>query len=297
MSPKANPDVMAVVVTYGPGAELGANLEAIRDQAGAVVVVDNGSANAAWVERTARAGGCRFIGNDVNLGIATALNQGVRMARTEGFAWLATFDQDSLIAPGALAGLLAIHESHPQRERIAILAMSHRDRATQRAYHQPWDILEETPIWRSLRATITSGSLTPLWVFDKVGMFDDRLFIDSVDHEFCLRCRRDSLLVIEARSQAMDHSIGAITEHNFLWRRVACTNHSPTRRYYMTRNQIEVYGRHLFTDFRWSALGLYYLAVSSVIVLVLERDRWAKLGAMLEGARDVLLRRFGPRGR
>jgi rhamnosyltransferase len=172
--------------------------------------------------------------------------------------------------------------------------MSHRDRATGRDYHHPEDIIETTPLWRSVRATITSGSLTRVRVFEEVGLFDDRLFIDSVDHEFCLRCRRRGWLVIEGRGQLMEHSIGAITEHPFLGRRIACTNHSPLRRYYITRNTLEVIRGYLFMDPVWTLSQLYYLLAGNVLILMFESQRVAKFGAMLRGSADFLLRRFGP---
>src|SRR5439155_25136726 len=87
-------NVIAVVVTFNPGADLALNLAALRAQLGNVVVIDNGSADAAGIEMLARAAGCRFVGNPTNLGIAAALSQGARLAMAEGFDWLATFDQD-----------------------------------------------------------------------------------------------------------------------------------------------------------------------------------------------------------
>ena len=107
-------------------------------------------------------------------------------------------------------------------------------------------MLEQTAQWRAVRATITSGSLVRLAALQKTGLFDERLFIDSVDHDFCLRSRARGLLVVEASDQVMDHSLGNITRHRFFWRTVNCTNHSPLRRYYITRNQLEAIRRHLF---------------------------------------------------
>jgi rhamnosyltransferase len=288
-------NVLAVVVTYNPDQDLAAHLESLRGQIRTVVVIDNRSADAPAVEAAARATGCRFIGNDANLGVAAALSQGARLAMAEGFEWLATFDQDSLVGPGAIAGLLAVEAAHPRRDKIAVVSMSHRDRATGRDYHHPEDILETAGSWRSVRATITSGSLTRTEVFRKVGVFDDRLFIDSVDHEFCLRCRGHGLLIIEGREQLMDHSIGAVTQHDFLWRRIACTNHSAHRRYYITRNTLEVVRIYLLTDPRWTLAQLYYLLAGNILILIFEDDRRAKARAMAHGVADFLRRRFGPR--
>jgi len=292
---RASRGVMAAVVTFQPGGDLRANLSALRGQIETVVVIDNGSANHADVASAVAATGCRLVSNGANLGIAAALNAAVRIARSEGFEWLATFDQDSLIPLGAVAGLLDVAASHPASERIGIVAMSHRDRAAGRDYHRGWDVIEATPTWRSVRTTITSGSFIRVRAFDGVGVFDEQLFIDSVDHDVCLRCRRRGLLVIEARDQVMAHSIGAVTVRNVLGRRVVWTNHSPDRRYYITRNTLEVVRRNLAGDFAWAAYALFDLSRVSLTVLVFEKQRLAKAWAILAGAGDFLLRRFGPR--
>ena len=287
--------VLGVVVTYNPGPDLLEHLTAMKLQIATMVVIDNGSANTAEVEQQARTAGCRFVGNCANLGVAAALSLGARLALAEGFEWLATFDQDSLIGPGAIAGLLSVYSGHPRRDRVAIVAMSHRDRATGRDYHHPEDIIETASLWRSLRATITSGSLIRTEVFAQIGVFDDALFIDSVDHDFCQRCRSHGWLVIEGREQLMEHSIGAVTEHDFIWTRVACTNHSPLRRYYITRNTLEIIRRYLLVDPRWTLCQLYYLVAGNILILLLEDRPAAKASAMARGALDFLRRRFGPR--
>jgi rhamnosyltransferase len=289
--------VLGVVVTYNPGPDLAKALAALRGQVGSLVVVDNGSDNFAAVERVAMAARCRVVANRVNLGVASALSHVARIAQAEGFDWLAMFDQDSSAPDGGIGRLLAFYNDHPQSDRIGILAMSHRDRATGRDYHQGWDVLEEGPGWRSVRTTITSGSMVKVEVFGIVGFFDEELFIDFVDHDFCLRCRAHGFLVIEDRAVAIDHSIGDAMERSLLGRRVVCFNHAPERRYYITRNQLEVCVRYLRVDAVWALLGLCHLAGASLIVLLYEQRRVAKLGAMFEGGGDFILRRFGPRRR
>jgi len=288
-------NVLAVVVTYHPDAGLDRRLEALRGQVGSVLVVDNGSPNIGDIEAMARAAGCRLIANAANLGVAAALNAAARVALAEGFEWLASFDQDSLAPPGALAGLIELYAAHPWRKSIAVLAMSHRDRATGRDYHRSGDILEETGAWRSVRTTITSGALTRCEAFRALGLFDERLFIDGVDHDFCLRCRGAGWRVIESRGQVMDHSLGAISRRRLLWGSVACSNHSALRRYYITRNTLELSLRHLRHDPVWCLRAAGNLLVDSLVVVLLEEDRQAKLGAILQGTWHFVLRRFGPR--
>jgi len=288
-------EVLAVVVTYHPDAGLAARLQAIREQVGALVVVDNGSANLAEVVAAARSADARLVANGANLGVAAALNTGARIMLDEGYAWLATFDQDSAIPPGAIAGLLALGAALPAPERLAILAMSRRDRVTGRDYHRRGDILEETETWRRVRTTITSGGLVSRQALNGVGLFDEALFIDGVDHDFCLRCRAAGLLVVEAKDVAMDHAIGAITRKRFLGREGVLTNQGPDRRYYITRNTLTLSARHFVTDPVWALREAAHLAVWNASAALFEQDRAAKLTAMAQGAWDFTAGRLGPR--
>ena len=287
--------ILAVVITHQPDEQLSRHLHALQTQCDAVIVIDNGSANLGCVEEACDLTDCRLIRNGIYLGVAAALSQAARIAQECGFNWLATFDQDSFCPPGAISGLLTLFEVHPQRDRIAVLGLAHRDRATGRNYHDRLDILVEANDWLSLRTTITSGSLIRVDLFKQVGLFDDRLFIDAVDHEFCLRVRKHGWLVIEGRHHVLEHSIGQAKEHHLFGWRIACTHHSAARRYYMTRNQLEVCVRNLLVDPVWATKGLLQFAKGSIAALVYETDKLAKLRAILSGTWHFAVRRFGPR--
>lgn len=292
--PKNN-RVLAVVVTYQPDDLLERNLESLREQVDLLLVVDNGSANAGEISAVAARLGCRFIGNLANVGIAAAFNQGIELADREKFAWVAIYDQDSLVPPGAIEELLRLHATHPLKESIGVIATTHQDRGTGLDYRLPGNILEELPDWRRVRVTISSGSLIPTKVFNSIGQFDTSLFIDSVDYDFCMRCRKHGLVIIESRRSVLEHRLGNATVKSLLGKRFVITNHSPMRRYYMTRNQLEVCLRNVRVDLLWAVYGLYVLATSSFFTLIYETDRIAKGRAMLRGVVDFALRRFGRR--
>lgn len=292
----ATPDsrgVLAVVVTYNPGSFLFDHLAALRPQVDAVLVVDNGSRNVSEVACAAERSDCRLIANPDNTGIAHALNQAVAVTRDEGFAWLATFDQDSLVSGDLIKTLLDVYDHHPLKPSLGVVVAAHRDRATGRDYYDPRDVLAEWPTSRLLRTTITSGGLVLVSVFDSTGLFDESLFIDFVDHDFYLRARRFGFSIVEAKAAILTHSLGETTEHRLLGRYVTCSNHSAHRRYYMTRNQLEVFRRFALQEPGWSMRGLSYLLIGSVIALLFEKDRWSKLAAMARGSFHFLLRRFG----
>ncbi len=292
-APGADP-VLAVVVTFHPPPELADNLRAIRRQVDALVVVDNGSPDAARIAALAAAVGAAFIGNTRNEGIAKALNQAVAHARQGGFRWLATFDQDSAPPEGTIAGLRELLSRHPRPEGVAIVAASFHDRHLGRTWHDPSNTLRDGPDWREVRTLITSGSLVRVASFDDIGGYDEGLFIDFVDHEHCRRLRRAGWRLLQAKQVLIDHAIGRLSAHRFLGRTVHCTNHSVARRYYITRNQLEYHRRLLWQEPYVALWGFWNLALRSLFTVLYEADRGAKARAILRGVWHFVIRRFGP---
>lgn len=291
--------VVAVVVTYHPDAMLAERLRVLRAQVERLLVVDNGSREADRVLNVALACDCDVMMNQENLGIAAALNQGLQFARQHRAEWLATFDQDSTVPTGAirdlLAGLQLWAQPMPARRDLAILAMSHRDRGTGRDYHRSGEILAQSGRHRQLRTTITSGSLIRLELANLVGEFDATLFIDMVDLDYCLRCRRAGYCIVEDRGIVLDHAIGDSRTLSILGWHGTLTWHNAVRRYYITRNQLELVRRYAVFDPRWAAGLLWNLVSASGATLLFESERRDKTTAMLRGVFDFLFRRFGRR--
>ncbi|NEM79225.1 glycosyltransferase, partial [Escherichia coli] len=96
--------VLAVAVAYNPDTDLLSRvLQSVAAQVQGIVVVDNGSANAGKVRDIAIAAGGQVVQNEQNFGIATAQNQGVAVARAEGYSHILLLDQDTVLAPGVVA--------------------------------------------------------------------------------------------------------------------------------------------------------------------------------------------------
>jgi rhamnosyltransferase len=270
-------------------------MRALRLQFSHVLVVDNGSLNQDFVIEVAHLTNCSLICNNENVGVATALNQAIAKVLLTDFEWLATFDQDSMISPSSAFQLFAMYCASEYRDRVGIISMAHLDRALGKGYHGKKNVLAEGDDWRLLRATITSGSYVRMAAILSVGLFDGKLFIDAVDHDFCLRLRRRNWLILEGKNCILIHSIGNATSHRLLGREFACTHHSALRRYYITRNHLEVSVRNLVFDPSWSLKNLFQLMAGNVATLMYEDKKKDKLYAMLEGTAHFLLRRFGPR--
>ena len=146
----------------------------------------------------------------------------------------------------------------------------------------------------SIEQASTSGSLMPMRIFDRFGMFMEELFIDGVDYEYSLRVRAEGYGIEECRGARLLHSPGTPTKHRLpLWGEWLATNYSPVRRYYQERNKVltmKRWGRR-FPGFYWRQ---FVISAKDVVKVVLVEDgKGTKLAAYVRGWRDGALGRTG----
>lgn len=284
----------AVFVTYNPAPAFLGNLEAVREQGAEVVVVDNASGAVGQALLGALEGRerVRILRNPQNLGIAAALNAGVREALGARAGWIFTFDQDSRVPPGFVGAMIAAHAA-ARREfgRVGVLAPRYVDRNSGASGSEgpggAGGLLE-------LEATITSGNLIEAGVFEEVGPFLEEFFIDYVDIEFHLRCRRHGLKVVQASGVVLDHSLGSQRRARILWKSFVVTSHSHLRRYYIARNRVRTYRKYLLAEPAWALKDALAFVREIVVIALFEREAGRKLAYTLAGLRDGLRGRMGP---
>jgi rhamnosyltransferase len=287
--------ICAVVVTYQPQPEVPANLAALAPQVGHVLIVDNGSAAQALapVEEQALRCGATLIRLGCNEGIGAALNIGLDFARRNGFAWLATFDQDSRAPEAMLDEMIRALGSYPALERVGVVAPLHIDRDSGiRVGDRSNEGSGEG--WRVVRSAMTSGSLVDVAKAARIGNFDASLFIDYVDHEYCLRLRRHGYQVLEAMRARLIHSLGRMQVRRLGPLRILVTHYNPPRRYYMSRNRILVWRQYWWSDPGWILQDIRRLLVEFASVVLYERNIGPKVRMFMRGFVDALRNVRGP---
>jgi rhamnosyltransferase len=282
--------VCAVVVTFRPPSGVPANLAKIRPQVQGLVVVDNGSSPEALAPVLAASQALNFelIENGANLGIAAALNVGVKWAKACGYNFVVLFDQDSTTTDGLIAAMLREYETNSSHERIAVVTPKHLELETGE-WDRPAFAEDRSPL-----IAITSGSLMPVSIFDRCGFFEEDLIIDRVDDEYCLRARSMGYTIVLCKEAYLHHSVGSPRVHSFLgFRQVKVTHHSAKRYYYLTRNRIVMVKRYWRQYPRWSYLTARSVVRDLIVNFVVEDHRRQKLGATLHGFVDGLIGRMG----
>ena len=300
-------DVCAVVITYQPQLDvLRQVLESVAPQVGQVLVFDNataGPASAAFPAflAQAEADGVVVVRSPTNVGLGAAMNCAADHARTAGFAYLLLLDQDSLLDPEMVATLKAACEDLGRTERVAAVGPQFSDR---RNGHVAPFIKIGFPLNRKLFGVpgqrvrcdflISSGSLIPLDVLDRVGGMDERLFIDNVDMEWCFRARHRGFALFGICDARMRHSIGDTLRAAWL-KPGGVTIHKPIRLYYIMRNRVLLYGRKE-TPKVWIAQDVPRLVLKFFGTALFVAPRMHYVRMMLRGLRDGVHRRSGPFG-
>lgn len=273
--------VAAVVLAYEPEDDIVRNVRELRRQVARVFVVNNSPdmRSRGVLSSLLDDDGVRILEQPGNVGVAAGFNAGMRAALAEGFAYLWIFDQDSTVTEGMLDTLLDAH--HALGATAGVIAPALRSHATGRIYRRESGT---TPI--DLDVVISSGSLFSRQLVEQIGMHDEPLFIDYVDHDICLRARRYGFRNQKVFAAVLDHRFGDSQATTLFGRRVYLSNYSPLRQYYMARNRMIVIKR--FGLGRWFWEDLAFTTKAWTKVLLRETSRRAKIIAFFRGVRDGL---------
>ncbi len=280
--------VAAVIVTYNPGEELTKNIAALQSQVDHIIVVDNGSS------KPPDDSSITFLHNTINLGLATALNQGVRLALELHAQWIITFDQDSIATPSFIRGLFAAYEACPYAAEVMLVGSTYQDPTSGEIVSLADD--KSSSSFRPATYTWTSGCLMNASVFKAVGYFRDDFFIDYIDIEYCLRCQKHGFKLLESAQAVLLHNVGQPTRRRFLGKLYSTSNHSALRRYYSARNRTRVYIEYWGSHRLWILKDLRIYLKQLRDILLVEEQRWLKLSYVLRGIRDGLRNKGGKYG-
>ncbi|HEY4226655.1 MAG TPA: glycosyltransferase [Pseudolysinimonas sp.] len=276
--------VVAVMTAFHPGESLVGVVDAVLAQVSEVVVVDNtpvdgrGASDVLGVRP-----GVRILGNGSNVGLATALNEGIEAAGDSEFVFLV--DQDSEIPEGMVGSLLGLLDADSRRA-IACPA--------------PWDAVEgryldprtpRRPEIAEMAVVITSAMLLRRAAYRQTAGLRDDFFVDGVDQDLCLQLRAAGWVIVQDRRLLFPHSLGETRWHRFGPLRIRATHHPTWRLYWAARNSTILSRDHWRSEPRWSLVNALILGYWMLTVLLFEPPRRRRAGTMLHGIAD------GVRGR
>jgi rhamnosyltransferase len=260
-----------------------------------VVVVDN-TETIVTAESLGLSPSIHFMPNGANLGIATALNQGVEQLRARGMAYALLFDQDSEPSDALLEGLPAQMEQVVAGSPVALIGPAYDDRrlggVAPFVRFRYFKLERVAPVGDRLIDVdflITSGSCINLRCWPEVGPMDDSLFIDFVDLEWCVRARNKGFRILGAPWLTLSHELGEAPV-KVLGRTYPM--HSAVRHYYLFRNAVALMLRRDI-PLSWKSTELVKMPGRLLIYALLPPNGGSHLKMAIKGICHALTRRMG----
>ena len=268
--------ISAVIICYNPDIiRLIDNVFSVYKQIMSLLLIDNNSVNYEEYSNHIRNllpsdFKLDIIRNKSNFGIARSLNIAIDYCLQNNYTWLLTLDQDSVCD---LTMIEQLFDKEISR-KVGLLA--------------PKIIDINNPKTRILNLKapithITSGSVINIEIAKSVGGFDGKLFIDYVDHEFCLKLLVKGYDLHYSPDALLFQEIGKTSMHNFFGKKVYTTNHLPFRLYFQFRNRTYVNKKYFFHFPLWVFKDILKEIQSILLIMIYEKNKLSKLNCIIRG--------------
>ena len=279
LMPESEATAWVVLVLYGPLPEDLWRFAAVLQQQGLhLALVDNNPAPlppwpglraGLWLHQANRGG------------LAGGFNAGVQAALAAGADWITLLDQDSRLEPAGLALLRQAWQRWPEQRWLVGPVIV--DQATG-VRHGRWQARDGD--YDSTRLLISSGTTFRAADWSLLGMLDEELWIDFLDHAWCFRAQSRGFQLLQDRRVPLLQAFGE-PHPSPLCRRLGMQLYSPFRHYTSLRN------------LRWLVLQpqipldlklkeLLKMLFKPWLWLLCEPQRRANLGAIRRGLCDPL---------
>jgi len=272
-----------LVIVYNPNIELPLNVRTYIDFVDVLYIVDNseGPTIPTVLALTKESNKIHYVKNKGNEGIASGLNLGGKLAQSNGYNWLLTMDQDTSFNDHRF---FDDFYGFNGKDKVAIFSPNH------------YAVKNSSTVnsnYREVLVTMTSANLLNLEIFQKLGGFLDKLFIDQVDHEYCLRANTYNYKVIVFDQTSINHNLGVKTEVRYKKKIKDVVLHSSNRLYYISRNTLFVAKSYFKFYPVFSIRLLYYLFEILYRNYFNSTERKTVLKAILLGFTDFKRNRYG----
>lgn len=227
-----------------------------------------------------------------NIGIAAAQNIGLFDLKNAGCDYGLLLDQDSSIDSDFAFRLssLLVASKIQNRPLVAIgprIICSFSEKSVKPRIQREIAVYEDLVCVTQI---ISSGMMIDLSLIDSIGLKDEALFIDGVDHEWCWRAKTKNLLVAIANNVEMIHRLG---DSRSKFAGITYKVGSPIRLYYQFRNVL-LLSRRDYVPWYWKMRNILVLPIRFLANALLQQNRLARIRYMLCGLWDGVFKRHGP---
>lgn len=273
-------NIAACVVLYNPEYDVIDFIKSYIDEVEKVYVIDNSEdKNVQLIETLKEWSNVQYTYMNGNKGIGSALNVGMEKARNDAIDYLLTMDQDSCFGEGVCRNYLDYAENmFLHNKAMAICGI--RTAINSQIQYEYGEVDE----------VITSGMIISLRRISNSIQFEEKLFIDFVDYDFCYKVKKLGYKCYLIEKYCLEHQIGSLRPINvFGYRFNDHNHHGKLRYYYMYRNAIYIIKKYPYT---WKKEAIFWLK-STIKLFLVEANKFGKFKYAVQGMYDGMRGNFG----
>ena len=212
-----------------------------------------------------------FAGNGINQGIPTALNYALSYAIKNGYDYLLTMDQDSVL-------------ENFDNYKNTVIKKNQEKSCIVGAYQTFLESKLSEDIFSEYKWVITSGTIFPIRLLNEIGGFETSFFIDTVDIEVCIRARKYGYKCYICRTGKLIQKYGVKHTIKMLNKTINYVVYSPDRIYGIFRNLTMLLITYRNKEISYELFTFSFIVIKSAVFE--KRNRTKSLLAMLSGIID-----------
>jgi len=277
--------IAAVVILYNPTDDVINNIRTYYSQVEELYIVDNSPHLNKTIKQFCDLHiNMFYFPQYENMGVSRGLNIGTKMALQKGFDYILTMDQDSKAPINLVSGLI---ELVSEFKDIAIITPLHSNK-----YNTHLLNIDAKKIDKVTTA-MTSGNLLCLNAFKETGNFLEKLFIDYVDIEYCLRLKQKNFSIYRVNNIVLEHIEGNLSQKKIFSKTFYPINNHPVRIYYKTRNLLYIIKKYRKIEPIQIREEINVYLRNILKMLIFENQKFAKIKMVFLGTLDYFRNNMG----
>lgn len=266
----------AGIIWFNPDARAFTQLRIVSSCFEKVYVYDNSSVSSKSKVDKMKLDNIEYFFNKKNEGISIAFNKIVKKCRNSDF--LFALDQDTEVSRENISDLQKYINQYFTKNVGIYCPYIYYDNKYK----------DEPKSVENISFTITSCSMLNLKIFKKMGGYDNNIFLDGVDREYCFRLIRQGYMIQQIGTIKVKQNLGNGRKNIF-----GIYEHSPIRNYYIAYNRL--YFIDKYPDYFKNSRKIKYLYLSTIkqflSVVLCEKQKLAKIHMIIKANKNYRLRR------
>jgi rhamnosyltransferase len=243
--------ILAVLPVYYPDVSIKTNILSYINDIDFLIIVNNSNSDLSSTLIDLPKEKIYEYFPNVNIGLSKSYNFAIEYALENKYDYLLLMDQDSFFINNDFWKIFKQLQQNPNLSLVSAATSSDKS-----------DYINDyNEFFYNRKILMSSGTIIFLNIISKIGYFDEKLFIDEIDHDFSLRCHLNGYLNLTTYKTYISHSVGEAYICNFPLNIIKkqIILHKPFRYYHIFKNGRYMIAKYLFKDFKFSFNRIVYL--------------------------------------